>query len=510
MSNIEQLIVRHRQPNGSLPLVSCVMPTAGRPEFVAQAIRYFQRQDYPHTELVIAYETPQDIPEKSDDPRISYVLTPSGCSIGAKRNAAVKQSVGAIVAQWDDDDWYSPNRLSAQVEPILQNLADITGLNDTLFLMMYEGICWSVSPTLFSRLFVENVHGGTLTYRRWIWDSLSHYPATSLREDADFLVMAMRKGARLVRLCGRDLYLYVRHQHNSWNFRAGSYLDTSGWSQVGIPDFLGADAGFYRAGINTAPTLSPLHLPVPTLAATALPLVSCIMPTANRREFIPQAIHYFLTQTYAHKELIIVDDGAQKIADLIPAGAPIRYLRMEHTATIGAKRNLACSMAQGTVIAHWDDDDWMAPAWLTCQVATLLRHQADVCGLDKVLFHAPALSKAWKYVYDGVRPWVYGGTLCYTKSFWERNRFADINIGEDNAFVWSRNAKTIEINSDMRSYIATVHAGNTSPKKTCDRRWHAFPANEITRIQHADARSELLSRDYRPSLADNLIKLSVK
>jgi glycosyltransferase involved in cell wall biosynthesis len=49
----------------------------------------------------------------------------------------------------------------------------------------------------------------------------------------------------------------------------------------------------------------------------ALPLASCIMPTYNRRHFVPQAIKYFLRQDYPHKELIILDDGTDKIRDLV-------------------------------------------------------------------------------------------------------------------------------------------------------------------------------------------------
>ena len=32
---------------------------------------------------------------------------------------------------------------------------------------------------------------------------------------------------------------------------------------------------------------------------THAPLVSCIMPTANRRRFVPEAIRLFLAQDYA-------------------------------------------------------------------------------------------------------------------------------------------------------------------------------------------------------------------
>src|SRR5258708_37994907 len=89
--------------------------------------------------------------------------------------------------------------------------------------------------------------------------------------------------------------------------------------------------------------------------------VSCIMPTANRRHFVPQAIHYFLRQDYPNRELIVVDDGADSVADLIPVDERIRYIRLKQRATVGAKRNIACEAARGEVIAHWDDADCQAP-----------------------------------------------------------------------------------------------------------------------------------------------------
>jgi len=40
------------------------------------------------------------------------------------------------------------------------------------------------------------------------------------------------------------------------------------------------------------------------------------MPTANRREFIPQALALFAVQDYPHTELIILDDGEDSVAEL--------------------------------------------------------------------------------------------------------------------------------------------------------------------------------------------------
>jgi glycosyltransferase involved in cell wall biosynthesis len=211
-------------------------------------------------------------------------------------------------------------------------------------------------------------------------------------------------------------------------------------------------------------------------------MVSCIMPTADRREFVPQAIRNFLAQDYEPRELIVLDDGRDSVADLIPSHDSIRYLRLDRKSTIGAKRNIACERARGEVIAHWDDDDWMAPTWLSSQVKALRSQGADICGLDKVFFYAPDARRAWQYVYDGRTPWVCGGTLCYLREFWRGAPFADIDVGEDNAFVWSVRSKRIATNPDQHLYVARVHARNTSPKETWSRRWHSYPVEHVERL----------------------------
>ena len=85
------------------------------------------------------------------------------------------------------------------------------------------------------------------------------------------------------------------------------------------------------------------------------------MPTFNRRAFIPLALKRFLAQDYPNKELVIVDDGAEAIGNLVNAVPGVRYIRLNQRLSIGAKRNLACREARGELIAQWDDDDWYAP-----------------------------------------------------------------------------------------------------------------------------------------------------
>lgn len=216
---------------------------------------------------------------------------------------------------------------------------------------------------------------------------------------------------------------------------------------------------------------------------------SCLLPTANRRALASQAIRYFLAQDYTNKELIIIDDGADNIADLVPADERIRYIRLDCKTALGAKRNLGCKEARGEIILHWDDDDWMAAGRISYQVESLLKTDADVCGLDRLLFYDPRTGRAWQYVYPkGSRFWVAGGTLCYRKSFWRENPFPAINVGEDTRFIWqSRSRKMIAL-EDTSFYVAIIHASNTSPKRTQDARYRPHSTDEILSLLGEDLR----------------------
>src|SRR5580700_502335 len=119
------------------------------------------------------------------------------------------------------------------------------------------------------------------------------------------------------------------------------------------------------------------------------PLVSCILPTYNRRACFAQSVEYFLRQDYPQKELLIVDDGSDCIGDLVPNHPRIRYMRLDRRHTLGAKRNLASQQATGDIILHWDDDDWYAPWRISYQVSQLLESDLDICGLDRLHYYQP-------------------------------------------------------------------------------------------------------------------------
>lgn len=455
-------------------MISCIMPTRGRADLVERAVADFRAQNYPDRELIIVHDLDSDLPPgiAGDDVRI---IRARENSIGGKRNQAVEAARGDIIAQWDDDDWYGPGRLSVQAAPIVDGSADVTALNDILFFDAATGACWETDPALFARMFAENVAGGTLMFLKRDWERSGGYPRSSMREDCDFLAGLMRGGARLHRQSGREQMVYVRHGSNTWQLPFGPDLTPADCRIVPAP------AGFAAARKTPVPARKGPSLG----AAEPAVLVSCIMPTADRRAFVPDAIRRFLAQDYPNRELIIVDDGRDSIADLIPPDMAIRYCRPSAKLPVGAKRNLAVEMARGDVIVHWDDDDWHSKRWVRSQVTTLMSESADICGLDRVLFYEPASRRGWRYVYDGRPPWVAGGTLCYLRDYWQANRFPDINVGEDNAFIWSTRPKRIVVNPQADQYVATIHRGNTSARDVAGRRWQRVPTEQIEACMRA-------------------------
>jgi len=219
----------------------------------------------------------------------------------------------------------------------------------------------------------------------------------------------------------------------------------------------------------------------------ALPLVTCVMPTADRPGLVGPAIDRFLRQDYPNRELIVLDAGRETVRELVPRDPSVHYRRVSEPMSLGALRNLGCRDACGELILHWDDDDWMAPWRIRYQVGELLRDGADICGLDRLYFVGPHPEEAWEYIYPKQElPWLAGGTFCYRKDFWVRNPFPDLTVGEDNFFVWSDTPKRLLALEDRRFYVATIHASNTSPKQITPDRWRPVPPGEVRAIVGPD------------------------
>ncbi|MHC5036512.1 MAG: glycosyltransferase family 2 protein [Planctomycetota bacterium] len=105
----------------------------------------------------------------------------------------------------------------------------------------------------------------------------------------------------------------------------------------------------------------------------ASPIVSVIIPTYNRRDFVLEAIASVERQTFQDLEIVVVDDGSKdgtKEAVTRLSDSRIRFVEKAHSG-IAATRNRGLQEARGEVFAFLDSDDQWVPEKLTKQLPLL-------------------------------------------------------------------------------------------------------------------------------------------
>jgi glycosyltransferase involved in cell wall biosynthesis len=215
---------------------------------------------------------------------------------------------------------------------------------------------------------------------------------------------------------------------------------------------------------------------------TDYPLVSCLMPTKNRRAFISRALAMFAAQDYPNTELVIVADG-DDITDLLPSdhgwkkvkygprdrwGDPIivndgSILHVRFEGTLGAKLNHAAQLASGAICINWDDDDWNAPDRISTQVAHMQLTGKPVVGFSSLIYYAEGADYGWEYTGDAW--YASGSSHCYTRDYVLAHPRPDMTVGEDN--VWGAEAKKLNAISNISGLtclVACDHANNCSAR----------------------------------------------
>ena len=186
-------------------------------------------------------------------------------------------------------------------------------------------------------------------------------------------------------------------------------------------------------------------------------LVSCIMPTKDRRKWIPRALECWQAQTYQPLQLVVLDNGAANIKDLLPADQRITYTRAGQGMKLGMLRNLACQLATGEFIAHWDDDDWYASDRIEKQVQAI--GSAPMCVPQGCHF----ASEKQAYRLDADPMYGIGSALMYRRDYWMRARFAPAaHCGEDSMFIQQCSEKARVDGYGL--IVASVHDSHTAQR----------------------------------------------
>ena len=135
-------------------LVACLTPTRDRRLYLPLAIQCFLNQTHTDRELLILDDGDDDIRDLiPKDRRITCVRNPAAhATLGAKLNTLAAMTSAQVLCNWDDDDWYSNDRIAHQLETLTANNKAVVGFRSLNY--------WDET---------------TNTARRWTWSRADQY-----------------------------------------------------------------------------------------------------------------------------------------------------------------------------------------------------------------------------------------------------------------------------------------------------------------------------------------------
>jgi len=240
------------------------------------------------------------------------------------------------------------------------------------------------------------------------------------------------------------------------------------------------------------------------------PFISICTPTFNRRPFIKYMLMCFENQTYPKHlmEWIIIDDGTDKIEDLVTHIPQIKYFKYDAKMTLGRKRNLAHEKARGDIIVYMDDDDYYPPERVSHAVEVLRSNPQALCA------GSSEMHVYFKHIRQMYRFGPYGpnhstaATFAFRRELLRMTRFEDnASVAEERFFLKEYTIPFAQLDP-MKSILVFSHDHNSFDKKillespnqfmgVSDKTVEQFIKEEPLRTFFMEKVDELL-KDYEP------------
>jgi glycosyltransferase involved in cell wall biosynthesis len=200
-----------------------------------------------------------------------------------------------------------------------------------------------------------------------------------------------------------------------------------------------------------------------------LPFVSVCTPTFNRRPFIPIMFECFKNQTYPKDriEWIIIDDGTDKIKDLIDtANIPqIKYFAYDTKMTLGKKRNLMHDKTCGDILVYMDDDDYYPPERIEHAVTMLMKSKTAICaGASELYVYFKHIQQMWQCGPYGPNH-ATAGTFAFKRELLKKSRYNEqACLAEEREFLHGYTIPFVQL-EPCKTILVFSHEHNTFDKR---------------------------------------------
>jgi hypothetical protein len=198
-----------------------------------------------------------------------------------------------------------------------------------------------------------------------------------------------------------------------------------------------------------------------------LPFVSICTPTFNRRPFYEMIIQCFNHQTYPkdRMEWIIIDDGTDKIEDLVKGISQVKYFKYDEKMNLGKKRNLMHDKSKGDIIVYMDDDDYYPPERVAHCVETLQKNpQAMVAGSSEMYIYFKHINKMYQFGPYGPNH-ATAATFAFRREYLKHARYEDgAALAEERHFLKGYTTPFVQMDP-LKTILVFSHIHNSFDKK---------------------------------------------
>lgn len=196
------------------PLISCLCVTQKKPKMLERVINCFHNQSYKNKQLIIVYEdfdvlTHEFIINQKFDNKVKVIQidsTQGKIPLGELRNISIRLSDGEYVCQWDDDDWFDPDRLATQMQFVRESKKPACILSR-----------WIVFDAQNKKAYISNkrLWEGSILCEKELMLKKS-YPAIHKGEDSSTIEYLYKRDKLHVIDDMPELYIYISHGNNTW------------------------------------------------------------------------------------------------------------------------------------------------------------------------------------------------------------------------------------------------------------------------------------------------------
>jgi hypothetical protein len=198
-----------------------------------------------------------------------------------------------------------------------------------------------------------------------------------------------------------------------------------------------------------------------------MPFVSICTPTFNRRPFFPFIIKCFENQTYPKNrmEWIIIDDGTDKIEDIVKNVPQVKYFKYDEKMTLGKKRNLSHEKAKGDIIVYMDDDDYYPPERVSHSVEMLQKNPTKLCaGSSEMYIYFKHIHKMYQFGPYGPNH-ATAASFAFRKELLNQTKYEEnASVAEEKHFLKGYTIPLVQLDP-MKTILVFSHTQNSFDKK---------------------------------------------